>query len=353
MRLVQTKRIAALTVPLALLTAVISGCGSSTTAATSKNTTGGGNNTASTKQIVIKLSNTIPTGQPITEASYKFAQLVQKASNGQIKVEIFPNNQLGGENAVEQQVKQGTIQMSIDSASTVGNIVPDIGVMDAPYVWTNFSELEKVTNGPLFVPIRKDLEQNGIKLLSTTWYFGTRELTSDKPIKTPADAKGLKIRTPPAPTNLLAGRVLGGNPVPLNPQELYMALKQHTVDAQENPLSFIYADKLYEVQKYVSLTNHILQSQVVLINYKFWKSLSSSQQNIIQNAVNQAGKYEVQLAQQNDQKMLTTFEHLKGITIIHPDVAAFRQRAAKLVKTSGLPWVSLYETIQKQEGASN
>ncbi len=300
--------------------------------------------------IVIKLSHTIPEGQPIALAALRFKQLVEQGSHGAITVEVFPNNQLGGENDVEQQVRQGTIQMSIDSASTVGNIVPLIGVMDAPYVWTDYPELVKITNGPLFDPIRADLAKAGIKLLSTQWYFGTRELTANKPIRKPGDAAGLKIRTPPSPTNLLAGRVLGGNPVPLDPQQLYLALKERVVDAQENPLSFIYAAKLHEVQSHVVLTNHILQSQVVLMNQKFWDSLKPDQQQLIQSAVAAAGTYEVELARANDQKMLALFEHMKGITLIKdPDIELFRDRADALVPDSGLPWVSLYKQIKGAE----
>jgi tripartite ATP-independent transporter DctP family solute receptor len=300
-------------------------------------------------QIVIRLSHTIPEGQPIAEAANRFKQLVEERSHNAFAVQVYPFNQLGGENEVEQQVRQGTIQMSIDSASTVGNIVPLIGVMDAPYVWTDYASLERITNGPLFTPIRSELARQGIKLLSTLWYFGTRELTANKPIRRPEDAAGLKIRTPPSPTNLLAGRVLGGNPVPLNPQELYLALKQHVVDAQENPLSFIYAAKLYEVQRYIILTNHILQSQVVLMNEKFWEGLTPEQRRLLQ-AVNEAGAYEVELARQNDQKMLNLFSHMPGVTLIpDPDIQAFRARARRLVAESKLPWVDLYNRIKTME----
>jgi len=300
--------------------------------------------------IVIKLSHTIPEGQPIAMGALKFKELVEQASHGAITVQVYPYNQLGGENEVIQQVRQGTIQMSVDSASTLGNIVPLVGVMDAPFVWTDYATLVKVTSGPLFDPIRADLAKAGIKLLATHWYYGTREVTAHKLIRKPEDAAGLKIRTPPSPTNLLAGRVLGGNPVPLDPQQLYLALKQRVVDAQENPLSFIYATKLYEVQSHIILTNHILQSQVTLMNQRFWDGLKPDQQKVIVDAVNAAGDYDVKLTRENDEKMLALFEHMNGVTLVKdPDVAAFRARAAALVPESKLPWVGLYDQIKALE----
>jgi TRAP-type transport system periplasmic protein len=300
--------------------------------------------------IGIKLSHTIPEGQPIAMAALRFKELVEQASRGQITVQVYPYNQLGGENEVIQQVRQGTIQMSVDSASTLGNVVPLVGVMDAPYVWKDYDTLVKVTAGPLFDPIRADLAKTGIKLLGTHWYYGTRELTAHKLIRKPEDAAGLKIRTPPSPTNLLAGRVLGGNPVPLDPQQLYLALKQRVVDAQENPLSFIYATKLFEVQSHIMMTNHILQSQVTLMNQKFWDGLKPDQQKIIMDAVVAAGEYDVKLTRDNDEKMLALFEHTSGVTLVKdPDIAAFRARAATLVPDSKLPWVGLYDQIKAAE----
>ncbi len=300
--------------------------------------------------IVIKLSHTIPEGQPIAMAALRFKELVEQGSHGQITVQVYPYNQLGGENEVIQQVRQGTIQMSVDSASTLGNVVPLVGVMDAPFVWTDYATLVRVTTGPLFDPIRADLAKAGIKLLGTHWYYGTRELTANKLIRRPEDAAGLKIRTPPSPTNLLAGRVLGGNPVPLDPQQLYLALKQRVVDAQENPLSFIYATKIYEVQSHIILTNHILQSQVTLMNEKFWDGLTPDQQKLIGSAVAAAGEYDVKLTRENDEKMLALFEHTNGVTLVKdPDIAAFRARAAALVPESKLPWVGLYGQIKALE----
>jgi tripartite ATP-independent transporter DctP family solute receptor len=300
--------------------------------------------------VVIKLSHTIPEGQPIAQAAQEFKRLVEQNSQGGITVQVFPYNQLGGENEVIQQVRQGTIQMSVDSASTLGNVVPLVGVMDAPYVWTDYPTLVRVTSGPLFDPIRADLVKAGIRLMATHWYYGTRELTAHKLIMKPEDATGLKIRTPPSPTNLLAGRVLGGNPVPLDPQQLYLALKQKVVDAQENPLSFIYATKLYEVQAYIILTNHILQSQVVLMNQKFWDGLKPEQQKVIADAVAAAGDYDVKLTRENDEKMLAMFDHMNGVTLVKdPDIAAFRARAAALVPESKLPWVGLYGQIKALE----
>ena len=205
------------------------------------------------------MAHTIPIGDPIGLGAERFKELVEKRSNGTIKVAMFPNNQLGGENQTLQQVKQGSIQIAVTAAGTIGNLVPDISVLDAPYIWKDWESEKKVLSGPIYKHFSDELAGQGLKLLSATWFYGRRNLTCNKPIYKPEDAAGLKIRTPPAPVNLLSAEVLGGKGTPMDFPQVYLALKTGTIDCHENPLATTLSGKIYEVQKYIMMTHHIQQ----------------------------------------------------------------------------------------------
>ncbi|MBV8600163.1 MAG: TRAP transporter substrate-binding protein [Candidatus Eremiobacteraeota bacterium] len=295
-------------------------------------------------QIVLKLGHTLPDNHAVGLGALRFKQLVEQRSNGAIRVEIFPNNILGGEPEMFQQEKQGSIQAVISGAGTLGNLEPDIAVLEAPYLWKDFESEKKVLTGPMFAHFQREFtDHQGMRILSMSWYYGRREFNPTKPVKTPQEASGMKIRTPPSPVNLLAGRVLGGNPVPMNFPQVYLAIKTGTIDAEENPLATIVTSKMYEVAKYVVLTHHIQQSQVFTINQRFWASLTREQQNAVQSAVNDAGDYEASLALKAENEELARLRSMPGVTIIaDPDVNAFRARARQLIGQEKPVWESLY-----------
>ncbi len=322
---------------------VVAGC-------SGQSTQSGGSGKGAT--VTIRLSHSVQAGDPIGQAAEKFKELVEKNSGGSIKVQIFPLNQLGGENQVLAQVKQGSIQMAVTAAGTAGNLVPDVSVMDAPYIWKDWPAEEKVLSGPVFTHFKKEFsDTQDIQLLSASWYYGLRDLTANKPVRKPEDAAGLKIRTPPAPVNLLSGRVLGGSPTPLDFGQVYLALKSGTIDGQENPLQTTLTNKLYEVQKYIILTRHIQQSQLVTINQRFWKSLSSDQQKVVQSAVDEAGNYAVTLTQQSMKKAEQELASKPGVTVItDPDIAAFKARAREMDPQLASTWGGLYQQILKAQG---
>src|SRR5581483_710040 len=155
------------------------------------------------KPVTIKFSTPLPATDPEGQGAEKFKELVEKYSQGTITVSIYPNNQLGGETDVFPQLKQGSIQMMMSGSGTAGTLVPDISVMDAPYIWKDWPNEKKVMNGPIFKHFQQEFETGqNLELLSGSWYYGVRDLTCSKKILTPGDATGLKIRTPPAPVNL-------------------------------------------------------------------------------------------------------------------------------------------------------
>lgn len=303
------------------------------------------------EQIVLKLGHTLPDNHAVGLGALRFKQLVEQRTNGAITVQVFPNNILGGEPEMFQQEKQGSIQAVISGAGTLGNLEPDIAVLEAPYLWKDFTSEKKVLTGPMLAHFQREFtDRQGMRILSMAWYYGRREFNPTKPVRKPEDAAGMKIRTPPSPVNLLGGRVLGGNPVPMNFPQVYLAIKTGTIDAEENPLATIMTSKMYEVAKYVVLTHHIQQSQVFTINQKFWSSLTREQQNAVQSAVNDAGDYEASLALKAESDELAKLRAMPGVTVIaDPDIAAFRARAKQLIASEKPVWASLYERFESAQ----
>ncbi|MBV8151798.1 MAG: TRAP transporter substrate-binding protein [Candidatus Eremiobacteraeota bacterium] len=299
-------------------------------------------------QVILKLGHTLPDNHAVGLGALRFKQLVEQRTNGAITVQIFPNNILGGEPEMFQQEKQGSIQAVISGAGTLGNLEADIAVLEAPYLWKDFASEKKVLTGPMLAHFQREFtDRQGMRILSMAWYYGRREFNPTKAVRKPEDAAGMKIRTPPSPVNLLGGRVLGGNPVPMNFPQVYLAIKTGTIDAEENPLATIDTSKMYEVAKYIVLTHHIQQSQVFTINQRFWASLSRDQQNAIQSAVNDAGDYEASLALKAENDELAKLRAMPGVTIIaDPDIAAFKARARKLIADEKPVWASLYDRFE-------
>jgi TRAP-type transport system periplasmic protein len=306
---------------------------------------------AADRNFTIRMSHTIQAADPIGKGAERFKEIVERMTNGTVKVTIFPNNQLGGENEVLQQEKQGSIQMAVTAAGTAGNLVPDISVLDAPYIWRDWETEKRILSGPVLDHFRKEFEETqGLKLLSATWFYGRRNLTCNKPVRRPEDAEGLKIRTPPAPVNLLSAEVLGGKGTPMNFPQVYLALKTGTIDCEENPYPTIISGKLYEVQKYVMPTRHIQQSQVVTMNLAFWNGLSPEQQKAVQTAADEAGAYAAELglkAEEDDLKRLQGFKETQVIMDI--DLPAFVARARELDPRMKNVWGDLYDQILAEQ----
>ncbi len=302
------------------------------------------------KHVMIRLAHTLPATDPVGLGAQRFADLARDLSHGTIAVTIFPNNQLGGENEVLQQEKQGSIQMVVSAAGTAGNLVPDISVLDAPYIWQDWTAEKKVLSGPTFQHFQQEFSSGqGLQLVSATWYYGRRNLTCNKLVRTPADGAGLKIRTPPAPVNLLSAEVLGGKGVPMNFPQVYLALKTGTIDCEENPLPTIFSGKLYEVQKYIMLTRHIQQSQIVTMNLAFWTNLSEDQRKAVQTAAEQAGDYEADLAQKTEADVQAKLSAMPGTQVVSVDVTPFVANARKLDPTLKSSWGEYYDRILAEQ----
>ncbi|MBV2163895.1 MAG: TRAP transporter substrate-binding protein, partial [Comamonas sp.] len=203
-------------------------------------------------QQVLRLSHNAAPGNPKAEASLKFAELVQQKTNGRVKVEVGGSAQFGDDVESLTNMRLGTLAFSANSQGSTAGVVPEFGLLGLPFLFRDLNHAYKVVDGPVGTKLDEAANGKGLVLLAL-WDNGIRHVSNSKrPIVTPEDLQGIKLRTPPDTMTLDIFKSLGANPGPLAFSELYIALQQGVFDGQENPLMNIYSSKLHEVQKYIS-----------------------------------------------------------------------------------------------------
>ncbi len=241
--------------------------------------------TAHAKKIIIKFGHVAPPFHGQHQGCLAFAKYVYKKTNGKIDIKVFPMGQLGGERSMAEQVQAGTLQMAAITTAVLSNFVPQAALIDLPFIFPNRKTAYKVLDDEQFQ--KKFFSYFPPKgFIAIGWTENEfRDLTNSKrPIRKPSDLKGLKIRVMESPIFLDTFRQLGAQPVPMPFPEVYNALQQGVIDGQDNPLLTSVLMKFTEVNKYVTLTHHMLTECVIIVNPDFWKTLSPGEQKIFRQA---------------------------------------------------------------------
>ena len=276
-----------------------------------------------TAQIVMKLGHFAADSHPGNLASKMFAEGVEKRTNGQIKVTIYPNNALGSPPEVLEQNILGAVDMSLPTQGQLGKYSKKFNCVMLPFAFKDYAQADKVLDGPFLKWAVPDLDKAGLVFLSN-WEWGFRNLTNSKrPVKVPADVKGLKIRTPPELPTQAAMEALGAVVATINFNELQMALKQGVVDGQENPIAVIYSNKIYETQKYLTMTGHNYNTMVHVISKKTWDRLTPEQQKIVREESKKAGDWMRKSLREAEASQIKELQKL-GMQVTTPDKAKFK-----------------------------
>lgn len=240
----------------------------------------------------IKFANQNAKGHPIVLGMDKFAEIVEAKSGGKLKVNVFPGGALGSDQANVSALQGGTLEMASMNSGIFASIVKDFAVYDFPFLFSSPNEVAAVVDGPVGQQLHAKLEEKG--LVGLAYYeLGFRQITNSKrPITKVEDIAGLKLRVIPNPINIDWVNALGANPTPLPFPELYAALEQKAVDGQENPVATIQGAKLFEVQKYMTITNHQYNPQSVVVSKKFWDTLAPADRKILQDAAVESAKFQ-------------------------------------------------------------
>jgi tripartite ATP-independent transporter DctP family solute receptor len=240
----------------------------------------------------IKFGHLNNTDHPVSMGVKKFAELVAAKSGGKLKVQEFPSSQLGNEMQQQSALQGGVQEMSAPATTSLAGIVKEFGLVDFPFAVANFQQADALLDGPFGQALIQKLPEKGLVALGY-WDLGFRNVTNSKrPITKPEDLDGLKIRVIPNPVFLDTFKAFKANPVPMPFAELYGALESKAVDGQENPFAVILSNKFFEVNKFVSATNHVYAANILLVSKKFWDRLSPTEQKIMQDAANEARSYQ-------------------------------------------------------------
>jgi TRAP-type transport system periplasmic protein len=273
-------------------------------------------------QQALQLAHNAAPGNPKAEASLRFAELVEEKTDSRITISVGGSAQYGDDVEALTSMRLGTMAFSANSQGSSSGVVPEFAALGLPFLFNELPQAWEVLDGPVGERIAEAAEARGLVVLAY-WDNGIRHVSNNvRPIETPDDLAGIKLRTPPDPVTIQIFEALGANPTPMAFSELYIALQQGVVDGQENPLMNIHSSKLHEVQKFISLTAHKYESTPLLASKLVWDTFSPEDQAAIREAAIEAGEYNRQLSLESDAQLRTEME-AAGVAFNEVDPAPF------------------------------
>jgi tripartite ATP-independent transporter DctP family solute receptor len=268
-------------------------------------------------------------GNPRHEASVKFAEALKARTGGRIEVQVAPSAQLGDDAAMVTALRTGALDISANSQGAVAAAVPEYAAFGMPFLFASSAQAFKLLDGALGKELADKSAEKGLVVLGY-WDNGIRHMTNSKrPITKVEDMKGLKMRTPPDTVLVDIMQSLGAEAQQIKFAELYVALQQGVVDGQENPLVNFHASKLYEVQKYLSLTSHMFQMTPFLMSKRSWDRLSEADRKAVREAAAEATTLQRRQSQEADDKLLVELK-AKGVKVDTVDKSAFEKATASV-----------------------
>ena len=284
-------------------------------------------------QTKLKWAHVYETSEPFHKWSVWAGDEIKKRTNGKYEVQVFPASTLGKESDINQGLTLGSVDIILSGASFAGNTYKPLAVTYFPFIFRDAEHLLKYAKSDVFKELAKGYDDKSGNHITALNYYGARHVTSSaaKPITKPEDMKGLKIRVPDAPAYLAFPKSLGANATPIAFAEVYLALQNGTVDAQENPLPTIEAKKFYEVQKNISLTGHIIDSLLTIASGQLWSKLSADEKKIFTEVMQEAAEKTGREIIASEARLAEEFKK-KGNNVITVDKNAFRDAVLKNTK---------------------
>ena len=284
-------------------------------------------------QTKLKWAHVYEVSEPFHKWSVWAGDEIKKRTSGRYEVQVFPASSLGKESDINQGLTLGTVDIILTGASFAGRSHPPLAVTYFPFIFRDAEHMLKYGSSDVFKELAKGYDDKTGNHITALNYYGARHVTSAaaKPVAKPEDMKGLKIRVPDAPAYLAFPKALGANPTPIAFAEVYLALQNNTVDAQENPLPTIEAKKFYEVQKNISLTGHIIDSLLTVVSGQTWAKLSDADKKIFGDVMLEAADKTGREIIASEARLVDEFKK-KGNNVIVVDKNAFREAVLKNTK---------------------
>jgi tripartite ATP-independent transporter DctP family solute receptor len=284
-------------------------------------------------QTKLKWAHVYETSEPFHKYSVWAGEEIKKRTNGKYEVQVFPASSLGKEADINQGLTLGTVDIILSGASFAGRTYAPLAVSYFPFIFRDAEHQLKYAKSDVFKELAKGYDDKSGNHITALTYYGARQVTSSaaRPVAKPEDMKGLKIRVPDAPAYLAFPKALGANPTPIAFAEVYLALQNGTVDAQENPLPTIEAKKFYEVQKNISLTGHIVDSLLTIVSGQLWGKLSADEKKVFTEVMQEAAEKTGREIIASETRLVEEFKK-KGNNVITVDKTAFREAVLKSTK---------------------
>jgi tripartite ATP-independent transporter DctP family solute receptor len=273
----------------------------------------------------IRWGELLAPSHPQVQMAERVAKEVAERSGGRLVIQIFPGGQLGSGKDMMEAVSAGALQMTTDGAGALGAFLPRLSLIEAPYLWRDAAQMAKVGSSPIFLEMADELVRTrDMRMLKVTYYGKRHVTTGSKEVRTPADMVGFKLRVPPVDVFQAMAEAWGARATPIAFPELYLALSQGAVDGQENPLPTIHSAKLYEVQKYLVLTQHILTPRIIVANEGFWQALDAADRDLLQAACESAAAWQDAELLAQEASLAGTLA-AAGMTVIEPDLELWKK----------------------------
>ncbi len=289
-------------------------------------------------QTKLKWAHVYETSEPFHTEALWAANEVKKRTGGRYEIQVFPASQLGKESDINQALTLGTVDIIYTGQNFAARAYGPLSIGGAPFMFRDYDHWAKYVASPVFAELAAGYQKGsgGNKITAVT-YYGVRHTSSNKPISKPEDMKGLKIRVPDAPLYTMFPKAVGANATPIAFAEVYLALQNGTVDAQENPLPTIEAKKFHEVQKYIVLTGHITEMLVTVVSAGAWAKMNEADRKIVEEVTREAGARATRAIVDNENRLVSGFEKM-GKTVVKVDRRPFQAAVAKELTAPNLPW---------------
>lgn len=284
-------------------------------------------------------------GEPVDQAVREWARLFAQKTGGKGELKLYPSSQLGSKKDVMEQMKLGSGIITIADGGFFADYVPDFGILMGPYLGKDYSDIFKLAKTPWFAELNTKLQAKGFRIVTSNWLYGVRHMVTKKPVNTPADLKGLKIRVPNNRIQIDAMKTMGATPTPMPLAEVYPSLTTGVIDGAENPIPVLYAQKHHEAAKYLILTGHLDNVSQWVTSETYFEKLPADVKKALTESADEAGDFMTKTILVAEKE---TIEKMKkeGVTVIEVDKKAFRD-AAKPTYTHFPEWTpGLYDKVQ-------
>ena len=297
----------------------------------------------------LKWAHVYEASEPYHTCAVEAGPALEAATDGRLGIEVFPASSLGKEVDINEGLGLGTVDIIYTGQLFAGRAFGPIAIGGAPFMFRDYDHWDKFRNSDLFEELSEgytDATGNHIEAMT---YYGQRHVTSNKPVMAPADMEGMKIRVPNAPLYMMFPEAVGANPTPIAFAEVYLALQQGTVDAQENPLTTIQAKKFYEVQSDINLTGHITDALLTIVGGPAWDSLDEADREALSTVLEEAAACATAQIQENEETLAEFFRG-EGVNVNEVDITPFREATMKLHNGPDATWdQETYDKLQAIE----